>query len=186
MGVGLVIGIFILLLFIISVPFIYFFLKKKGKPKLGIIISSLIILFVLSQLFTNEIDEYLFFKSSAKDNLKLAHIELKDDFKIIDNKVTGMPERTQKTKLEISENDKKRIINEIKYSKSYNHINYGGILQQLLKTHNNMNRIIYTNYFCQGKYCRESFYRDNEYIPVLITVILSDENNIIEIERVED
>lgn len=77
------------------------------------------IVVVILALLTNTIDEFTISKKDIITDLKHINIELKDDFKITNNKVTGMPERIQETEIQITQKDKDRIISEIKSSTNF-------------------------------------------------------------------
>ena len=68
---------------------------------------------------TNYIDEWTISKKDVISDLKNVNIELRNNFKITNNNVSGMPERTQKTTIEISSEDKARIIEQITTAKNY-------------------------------------------------------------------
>lgn len=187
MGMGLIYGIILLILFALSAPIIFFVLKKNGRPKLGLLIASIIILIVLFFYFTNDIDQKLYSKFDVKMDLKLANLYLKDDFEILNNKVDGMPERFQFTEIRITENDKNRIISEIKNGKSFKKSVSSRILYDQMWDENGIrNKVVFTNYFYNNKYIRESYYRKDEYVPTLMTVALTEKSNILTFSRVED
>ncbi len=109
--------IFLLVFFSIAVGlFIY---SKEKNSKVGLAISIVMIVMVVLALLTNTIDELTISKKDVINDLKYIDIELKDDFKITNNKVIGMPERIQKTEIEISKEDKDRLINDIKNSANF-------------------------------------------------------------------
>ena len=176
-------GIVFLLLFF----FILFYLFKKGKTKTGIIICVITITFCLSLYFINEIDSFTHSKKDVIEDLNYAKIELLDSFKIIENKVTGMPERFQKTKLLISENDKNILINKIINEDNFKEkktkcvflcYNYS---EQLLS-----NKYYFYNYKFNKEYIREAFFKKDNYVPIIIVISLKKETNILEYERIEN
>jgi hypothetical protein len=187
MGMVLIYGLLFLLILLISAPIIYFIFKRIGKPKLGILFAFLIVLFVALMLFTNNLDEISYSKTDARKDLQLANLFLNDDFEIIKNEVTGMPERFQKTELKISEHDKIRIINEIKNGKSFKKLNESRALYiQTLNENSPRNKIVFTNYFYNNQYVRESYYREKDYVPILMEINLTEKSNILELNRIED
>ena len=187
MGMVLIYGLIILLILLISAPIIYFIFKRIGKPKLGMFFATLIILFVAILVFTNNIDEILYSKSDAKVDLKLANLVLYDDFEIIKNEVVGMPERFQKTEIKISERDKIRIINEIKSGKSFRKSENNSVLfPQLWYKGSPRNKVIFTNYFIDNQYIRESYYRQNDYVPILMQISLTANSKLLQLSRTED
>lgn len=109
----------ILLLFYLSIGISLFIYSRMKKSKIGLIISVMMILFVILVLFTNKIDEITISKKEIITDLKHIEIELEDDFIITNNEVTGLPERIQETEIQITQNDKNRIINKIKNSVNF-------------------------------------------------------------------
>ncbi|WP_415799939.1 hypothetical protein, partial [Flavobacterium cucumis] len=120
----------------------------------------------------------------AIEDLKIAEITLNDNFKIIGNKITGLPEYYQFTKLEISKNDRNRIINEIRNSQDFFvHDNYNF----LLNANNNIesDKLI-ANYRFENEIIRETFEKKTGFVPISLMVILNEKSNILEIRRIED
>ena len=113
-----------LLIFIIIIGIIWlsFWLPKKlGYPKFGkylsIIIGVIISLFVLSEIFEDE----LFSKKNATELLAEQNIRLNDEFELIENKsMSAIGDYYHTFTLKISEKEKARIIDEIKKSKNFN------------------------------------------------------------------
>ena len=98
MAYGLLKGLIFLL--IISVFGVFLFIRSiKRKSKIGIIISILIGIFVTLCLSINTLDELTHTKKDVLNDLIYVDIDLKNNFKIIDNTVSGMPERNQETKI---------------------------------------------------------------------------------------
>lgn len=187
MGIGLIYGFIFLLILLISAPIIYFVLKENAKPKRGILFASLIVLFVALIIFMNNLDEVSYSKSDVKEDLKLANLVLKDDFEIIKNEVVGMPERSQKTELKISERDKIRVVNEIKNGKSFKKLNDSRVLYtQMWNENSPRNKVVFTNYSFNDQYIRESYYREKDYVPTLMVISLKENSNILKLNRKED
>ena len=186
MGVGFLIGFFILIFLVII--FIWLLIRAiRKRSKLGIIVYGIILVALLSIFFTNNLDEVSYSKSDARKDLQLANLVLNDDFEIIKNEVVGMPERFQKTKLKISERDKIRIINEIKNGKSFKKLNESRALySQMWNEKSPRNKIVFTNYLYNNQYIRESYYREKEYVPILMEISLTEKSNILELNRMED
>ena len=173
----LIYGLLFLLLLLISAPIIYVILKRNGKPKLGILIATLLVVFVALMIFMNTIDQTSYSKSDAKKDLKLANLVLENDFEITKNEVIGMPERFQKTELKISESDKIRIIDEIKNGKSFKKSKKMRVLYELMLNENSpRNKVIFTNYIFNNEYIRESYYREKDYVPIFMEINFPTEN----------
>jgi len=112
--------LFIILIIVSGIIFLsYWIPKKMGYKKAGKIISGILIIGTIILSVSIYIDDYLFFKSDAIELLSEQNIELKYDFEIIENKSVGTVDYYHRFELLISESDKKRLLNEIKSSKSY-------------------------------------------------------------------
>jgi hypothetical protein len=118
MGVGLLIGLLLLIIFFLAGIGLLIYSRKK-KSKIGLAVSIAMLLLVIFVLLTNTIDELSISKKDIVSDLKYINIELKDDFEIKNNNVTGMPERIQETEIQITQKDKDRIIGEIKNSANF-------------------------------------------------------------------
>lgn len=100
--------------------FIYWIPKKLGYPKIGKYLSiGLAVLLVLIISYGIFKDAF-FTKNQARKFLAEQNIVLKDDFKILNNKTSfAMGYYYHRFRLEISENDKNRIIEQIKKSDKF-------------------------------------------------------------------
>ncbi len=90
-----------------------------GKRKLGIIISRLLTIVVVLLILAFVFDDYLFFKSDVKEHLTEQGIELNDDFKILHNESGGIRDYYHKFEIQISDSDKKKIIEQIKLAENF-------------------------------------------------------------------
>jgi len=186
MGVGPLIGFLILMaLMIIGSVSLWYFARKK-KSKVGILISSSLLLVFLAILFMNKIDQLTHSKSDVCEDLKFAQIILHDDFKIIENKVYGMPERFQETKIEISTSDLHKLIKEIKSSPNYHQSEQEQILRNEMYSNPKKNSIVTANYTYRDNIIRESYFKKDEYIASLFIVRLKENQNVLEYQRIED
>ncbi|WP_336127780.1 hypothetical protein [Mesoflavibacter sp. CH_XMU1422-2] len=105
---GIILLIGVILFF--GIPYLVFYtLKKLGKPKVGKIIGSGILLVFI--FFTTYVlfEDYFFFKSSATNELKQMNLVLNDDFEIIKNESGGFTDYYQVFELKISEQDAIRL-----------------------------------------------------------------------------
>jgi hypothetical protein len=185
MGVGLLIGLFALTVLIIIGAFsLRYFIRKKSR--LGIIISASLIIFLIAILFINQIDQITHSKSDVREDLKLAKIQLMDDFEIVENKVYGMPERFQKTKIKITTSDRRRLIQEIRTDPNFHLTDHEQILRDEMYSNPKKNSIVTANYNFQDYFIRESYFKEDDYVPILIIVRLTEKQNILEYERIED
>ncbi len=129
MGTGILIGFLIIILLLILSIYLFYILWRKGKTKTGIAIGGVIFIFCMYVLNINTVDEFMHSKKDVIKDLSLAKIEINEDFEILDNEVVGMPERFQKTKINLSKSDKNRIILEIKNSPDFFTSNESHILR---------------------------------------------------------
>ncbi len=109
------------LLILLGIIYLIFYIFKKiGVPKIGKIISISLILIVLYLIIISFFEDYFFTKNDAEMLLNQQNIILKDDFQIIKNEsMTAIGEYYMTFKIKISNNDKNRIVNEIKKSKNF-------------------------------------------------------------------
>ncbi len=99
---------------------LYFIPMKLGYPKVGkylvIILSVFLVLVVLFWVFQDS----FFTKNQARGILAKQGIVLKDDFKVLNNKSRSpMADYYHRFRLEISDNDKNAIIEEIKNTEGF-------------------------------------------------------------------
>ena len=184
MGMVLIYGI-IFLLIILFIGVIIFVYSRKKKSKIGLIISSLLILFVILCLLTNNIDEWTITKKEVAIDLKYLGIHLKDNFEITENKVSGMPERYQETELSISEKDKEQILNII--TKSANFKSYSSGEEIIKDTSNDQNVMSeqILNYKMPEFYSREKYCRIENF-PTRLILTVDDKSKILKYQRIED
>ena len=118
MGMVLIYGLILLtIIIIIGIFLLIYSIRKKWKT--GIAIAIVLLVLVTMGLFTNQIDSVTTTKDDIRQQLGYAQVDLQDDFRIIENSISGMPERLQTTKLLISKNDRKRIITSIEESENF-------------------------------------------------------------------
>ncbi len=95
--------------------FIYWIPKKLGYPKVGKFLSIGLFLLLVLIILYGIFQDAFFTKNHARELLVEQDIVLKDDFKILNNKTsTSRGYYYHRFRLEISDNDKNRIIDEIK------------------------------------------------------------------------
>jgi len=175
---------FITLLLIIISCYIFlcvYFIKIKSK--IGILITILIGLSITLLLLTNKIDEHNLTEQDVVNDLQLVDISIKDNFKIIDNTVRGMPERFQNTEIQISNNDRNNIIDKIKHSNNFKlYRNNDDVKIDSFNTYNNSLDIIF-NFKYPEFYSREVYLLIDK-IPTRILVYV-DSSNILKYSRYE-
>ncbi|MBZ4043359.1 hypothetical protein [Flavobacterium hibisci] len=179
-------GLIILLILTIIAVLIISFFKRKGKAKIGFLISLPILSLVLYCLFINNLDELLISKSDVKNDLKNAKINLNEDFEILENSVVGFPERFQKTKLKISDADFFRIVLEIKDASDFKESKESWLLNRGSVHNENTNKIIISNYCWNDKFIRESYFKNGEYVAIIVIASFDPILKTLEYERIED
>jgi len=184
MGMILIYGIVFLLIFI-SIGIGLFVYSRKKKSKVGMAISVIMFLLVILAFFTNTIDEFTISKKDIISDLKHVEIELNDDFKIINNKVSGMPERIQETEIQISQKDKVRIITEIRNSTNFKSYANERELANNTVTEQLGTRDIISNFKYPKFYSRET-YTDIDNFPTRLLISIYDNSNTIKYQKIED
>lgn len=129
----------------------------------------------------NYIDEVSISKKDIISDLKYLNINLKNDFKIKENTVTGMPERIQETELEISKNDKRRIIEIAK--NGINSISFKKKKELNADTSSIKNEISYVGY---PDFYAIEIYKDIDHYPTRIILTIYCKGNILKYQRIED
>ena len=180
----LIYGLIFLLVFL-SIAVGLFIYSKKKKSKVGLTISIAMIAIVILTLLTNTIDELTISKKDIVSDLKYIDIKLKDDFEISNNKVTGMPERIQETEIQITQNDKDRLISEIK-----NSANFKSFANELEITTDIDTEQLGTsgkifNFKYPSFYSRETYAIINN-IPTRLFVTIYDDSKTLKYQRIED
>ena len=144
----------------------------------------MVVLAVLA-LLTNTIDEFTISKKDIITDLKHIDIELEDDFKITNNKVTGMPERVQETEIHVTQHDKDRIISEIRNSANFKSF----ANEQELAKDNDIEQFGTSdkifNFRYPEFYSREAYTKIDNF-PTRLFVSIYDNSNTIKYQKIED
>lgn len=184
MGVGFIYLLIILILsFLISISLLIYFIKKRKI--VGIVICSVFCLIFISLFFINDIDAIQINKNDVKEDLKFLNVSLDTDFKILNNKVTGMPERFQETEIEISNLDRKKIISNIKKSKNFKILKTGEEIIKDAETDNIFNNKNFLNFQFSDFYSRE-IYIEVHNIPTRFFLQIKDNSNKLSYQRIEN
>jgi energy-coupling factor transporter transmembrane protein EcfT len=189
MGTGLLVTFFLGIIILVCSPLSYFAFKKIGKRKTGIVIASILGLIVLIPIFMTVFEGNLYFKSDAKEDLKLVNIVLNDDFEIISSKISGMPEYYQNTELKISKKDNLRIIEQIKHSLDFEkYSQYSDLMTTVYeyRTSIDSNYTKFWNRQSGGIFSRGYFKDVKGIVPVKMTIDLSLNSDTLFIHRIED
>ena len=184
MGVGLLI-VFFLLIGLLVFFFWLFIYSRKKKLKVGIVISSIGFVCVLSIFFINNIDELTITKEDVKNDLKNIGIEINADFEIKKNTVSGMPERNQLTEIIVSKSEIKKIITEIKQSNNFKEYKNN---TEVYDADISLNQPIegqILNFKYPEFYSRE-VYMEIDNIPTRMFLSVYERKNILEYQKMED
>jgi len=130
----------------------YWAFRLWGKPKLGtisVVILSTTLLLIVMQPW---ISDWTFSKKDARELLLNHGLELKDDFKILENESGGLRDFYHTFALKISDADYEQIIKRIRTSK-----NFAGLFTDLTQTptaeHKSYDTLDYeTNYQFEREY----------------------------------
>jgi hypothetical protein len=184
MGMILIYGLIFLLIFL-SIGIGLFIYSKRKKSKVGLTISVVMIILVILALLTNTIDKFTISKKDIVSDLKHINIELKDDFKITHNKVTGMPERIQETEIQISKQDKDRIVNEIRNSENFKSFASESELSKDTDTEQFGTSDKIFNFKYPEFYSRETYTKIDDF-PTRLFLSIYENSNTIKYQRIED
>jgi len=184
MGMILIYGLIVLIVFS-GIAIGLFIFSRKKKSKVGLTISIIMLVLVVLTLLTNTIDEFSISKKDILLDLKHIDIELKDDFKITNNNVTGMPERIQETEIQISKKDKDRIINEIRNSPNFKSFANESELNNDKDTEQFGTSGKIFNFKYPEFYSRETYTKIDNF-PTRLFLSIYDNSNTIKYQRIED
>lgn len=97
----------------------YWVFRAYNRKKTGQVIAIVLTITFLLLLMQPWISDWTFNKKDVRKILDFHNIELKDDFKIIENEAGGLRDYYETFTLKLSDNDFNRISNSIKTSKNY-------------------------------------------------------------------
>ncbi|MDQ7918556.1 hypothetical protein RBU60_13335 [Mesonia sp. MT50] len=178
----------VLILFVVGIIYLSYWVPKRfGKKKLGIVISRILIIGTVILILTLFFEDKLFFKSDVKEYLSFQKVELKDDFKLINNESGGLRDYYHKFDLEISNSDRKSIINLIKSAENYQTgINNEFYLPELAKNRYEGDTL-YANYQTTWAYKKAIFYPNGKgYTPTYRIISIWKEKNELTFEEILD
>ena len=184
MGIGLI--YLLIILIILTVCFLFWLINSiRRKNKIGIILPLIFFLFVGYLFSLNYIDEKKIANDDVKKDLSVVGLKLDDNFKILENNVSGMPERNQNTKIEISNTDKQRLITEIIKSKNYKDLKSDEDIAKDSEKDDRYTSKEILNYKYPEFYSRE-FYTYIDNIPTRFFLQINLKSNILEYQKIED
>lgn len=181
--------VLILLSILVGIVYLgYWIPKKMGHPKWGVVISRSIALLIILGGLCIVFNDKFYSKSDAKTNLKSLHIELHDDFEILLNESGGLRDYYHRFKLKISEEDRLRLINEIKSNKNYtSEIKEGYELHKMAFRNRYSGDTLRINYQTKNMYKTELYHPNGlGYKPTYKIVSLSKVKNELTFEFISD
>lgn len=184
MGAGVLILYIIGLIILMLSPIAYLGLKKIGYKTAGIVTAAILALIVLVPSFFMVFESQLYTKSEAEKVLNGIGINLKNDFKMVKNEIVGMPEYYQTTDLLISSSDRMKIIEEIKNANNFQIIETGNILLDSIKRKASGKMV--WNYSINDSFVRESYEKEDGYVPISVKVTLEMESDTLELKKIMD
>lgn len=176
------------LLLIIGIIYLSYWIPKKfGKKKLGIIISRTLIIVTLIIFLLIVFDDKIFLKSDARSYLSVQRIELKEDFKIKNNESGGFMDYYHKFELEISNNDKQRIVDQIKSANNYQKENNNSFYLPDLAENRSEGDTLFANYQTDWEFKTAIFYPNGKgYTPTYRVISISKDKNELTFEELLD
>tara|TARA_B110000240_G_scaffold194322_1_gene241746 strand:- start:1536 stop:2108 length:573 start_codon:yes stop_codon:yes gene_type:complete len=178
----------IIVLILIGIIYLgYWIPKKMGKRKIGILISRILAIGIILMILSFIFEDNLFFKSDAKEFLEEQKIELNDNFKILKNESGGFMDYYHKFELEISLDDKNRLIDKITSEPNY----VNEIQNSFHLPDKDVNRYetdtITANYQTDWEYKTEIYYSNGKgYTPTYKIVSFSKKENKLTFEHILD
>ena len=155
--------------------------KKAGKT-VAIVFTALALIPGLSFAF----EDYFFFKADARKMLKENKIELKDDFQITSNHITGLNDLYQKFDLVISNGDKERITQQLRRSPYFQSSSGAGYRLQSM-TGSRLTKKSYLDYETKDAFFRETYQKLRMgYMYDYDIISISKTENILTFERIND
>ena len=176
-----IIGIFILVLSVIS----YKVLKHHGYKKTGIALSLFFALVVLIPLFSMIFESELYFKSDVRKDLKIAEIVLKNDFEIESNDITGLTDYYQLTKLRISNADRDKIITQIINSNNFKTIDNIQYYSMNVIRDEESPKIIW-HYRVKDEYIIETYEKKRGYSPTKLILKVNEHSTYLNLTVIQD
>ncbi|MBL7706076.1 MAG: hypothetical protein JNM21_11080 [Taibaiella sp.] len=181
MGTSLIYGLGLLILLLAgSISFLIYTVKRKSKT--GTVVALFTTLLLLSLCFTNTIDEYSITKKEVIADLEHIDVRLNDDFMILNNKISGMPERIQQTVILVSTKDKSTILNKIKNAANFVSLLNGEAISN--HSHHGTSDNIMNSRF-PGFYSRELYSHIDNY-PTRIILSVNENSDTVSYQRIED
>ena len=184
MGVGVLILYIIGLIILVLSPIAYFGLKKLGHKTAGIVTATILALIVLVPTFFMVFESQLYTKFEAEKELNGIGISFENDFEMVENEIVGMPEYYQTTNLLISSSDRTKIIEKIKNADNFQIIETGNNLFDTMKR-TASGKIVW-NYGMDDSFVRESYEKEDGYVPISVKVTLKNESDTLELKKIID
>lgn len=176
-----------IIMFVFLIIFVsYWTLVNLNFKKAGKIVAIVFTVLATLPFLSFALEDYFFFKSDASKFLTENQITLIDNFKIKSNHITGLSDVYQKFELEISLEDKERIIQQLKSSKYFQDtVNDEHRLPS--KSGSGLTNKIYLDYEKNEFVCRETYQKlKMGYVSDYDIIKISKTENILTFERIND
>lgn len=187
--------IFLFLIFVIPalivglIIFLSFWIPMKlGYPKAGKIIGILVSCFFVYVVIAMIYEDELFSKNDALELLEEQKFYLNDDFKLDENSTSwAIGDYYHSFTLSISENDKNRIIEEIKSAPNYRDSSFHVKELLYVQDERKINVKYFQNYETSTSYVRE-YYKENggNYAPTFRQIYVDKEDNKLKFSEIDE
>lgn len=97
----------------------YWTFRNSGKQKIGVFLAVALIIMLIITILQPWVVDWTFSEEEAKEMLSWHGIELKDDFKIVENESGGFTDYVQTFTLELSKSDFNRVATDIRTSNNF-------------------------------------------------------------------
>lgn len=178
--------IIVLIIFLIGC-FIFNFLKLLNCPKLAVLATIVYGLFIIYFSLISFYEDELFSKNDAIELVEDLDFKLNDDFELTQNvSYWGIGDYYHTFTLEISENDKNRLINEIKSSPNFMNDSIYSTTNRIYPDRYKGRKAIW-NYEDKESYVRQYFQPNGDgYAPTDRTITIDKGSNQLRFEDIDD
>ncbi|GEM_PF-5060070 len=149
------------IIFLILIPFVFYFIKLFGYNKLAWIISILMLTMVLVPAFWYFNQSNLYSKEDALADFRYIGYDPKNDFRIVENSIEGVKNKHQESVFLFDRQDVKRIIQNIQQNPTFKHVDQEMDFRKELGRENS-SKIIRT-YHIKNKFIVETYDMIDEY-----------------------
>ncbi|NAY92183.1 hypothetical protein GTQ34_09650 [Muricauda sp. JGD-17] len=165
----------------------YWTFRVFNSKKVGVVVSGLLSFGFILIAMSPWISDWTFNKKDTKKLLSEQNIILKENFTIIKNESGGFRDYYQIFKVEISEKDKLRIINQIESMDNYQEETNNRFYLPELSENRYKGDTLHANYQTDREYKNAMYYPNGEgYTPTYRVVSISKDKNELTFEEILD